>query len=120
MSHIMSRPPGPPALCADHRRARRGFRRQADGDWRPHGIRPPSVPMPAEVGVSSIGLGMTMRHSPTNPEPKLHRALCLIVIGTMGTLDPLQFCRFLQASLTEHGEGEAAFDVGRDYGTSSC
>jgi putative transposase len=31
--------------------------------------------------------GMTTRHSPVRPEPKLHRAICLIVIGTEGGVE---------------------------------
>src|SRR5271165_400077 len=49
------------------------------------GLRPPSVPPPTAADVSTAWFGMTTRHSPTDPEPKLHRVLCLIVIGTEGT-----------------------------------
>src|SRR5665647_85592 len=44
------------------------------------GLRPPSVPPPTAADLSTAWFGMTTRHSPTDPEPKLHRVLCLIII----------------------------------------
>jgi hypothetical protein len=48
------------------------------------GLRSPSVPAPAATCFSTIEFGMTTRHSPVYPEPKLHRATCLTIIGTKG------------------------------------
>ena len=48
------------------------------------GRRPTVVAPPTAAIISTAEFGITTRHSPTHPEPKLHRVLCLIVIGTEG------------------------------------